>query len=295
MNYFNIFKTVTKKLQGKNLGAIPGVRQLHRILYTTLRPKGVTETKLFGRRFFVDATDMGEAHEILIHGVFSPFETKIFRDYIKPGMTFVDIGAHIGYFSVMGADSVGSNGKVYAFEPEPKNFSMLKKNIEANEFSNVVLEKCAISDCAGEMTLYIDKKNLGNMSLSSKNIPPEDAGGQVKVKTVTLDEYFKGKSVDYIKIDVQGAEADVFAGGEETLKKANIILLEFWPYGLKNMGADPRTFLQLLERTGFSFYMLNESKHTIKKTTIESLLNISGNRPEGKGWANVLCRKESKS
>jgi FkbM family methyltransferase len=292
MDAFSVFKKGTKALQGYNIGAIPGLRPLHRFLYQTFRPKGIVETKLFGSKFFVDAGDMGEAHEILLHGVFSPYETQVFRDEVKPGFSIVDIGAHIGYFTVLAAVGAGEKGKVYAFEPDPKNFALLKKNIEANDLTHVTFLQQGLSDKAGKLTLFRDKKNLGNMSLSAENIPTEDAGGSVDVVVTTLDEYMRGKSVDFIKIDVQGAEALVLAGGKETFGKARSILLEFWPYGLKNMKSDPRAFLVELENLGFSFYLMNEGKHTMKLRSVDELLQISGNRPDGKGWANVLCRRE---
>ncbi|TSC84133.1 MAG: FkbM family methyltransferase [Parcubacteria group bacterium Gr01-1014_17] len=291
---FSFFKLATRLFQGKNLGAwIPGLRPSHRFLLNALKPKGVVEIIVFGKTLFVDTRDSGEANEIILGEQYSPYETEIFRSLVNPGMTIADIGAHIGYFTIMAADLVGPSGRVYAFEPDPKNFALLSRSISANQFVNVVSENKAVSNKAGIETLFLDRSNLGNMSFSRQNIPADSSGGNVSVPTVTLDEYFSGLSLDIIKIDVQGAEGRVFECSKDTLHKVQFVLAEFWPFGLRNVGTDPRAFLEMFVRAGFSLYLLNEGAHTMKKKTIDELLLISGNRPEGKGWANILCVRDS--
>ncbi len=290
---FSFFKKINRLLQGNNVGAfVPGLRPLHHFLLAVLKPEGVVETKVFSRTLFVDMRDSGEADEIILHGCYSPYETKVFRSFIKPGMAVADIGAHIGYFTVQAADLVGARGQVYAFEPDSRNFALLSRSISANRFAHVRIEQKAISNRVGIETLFLDRSNLGNMSFSARNISADAFGGSVKVSTVTLDGYFSGLLLDIIKIDVQGAEGLVFEGGKETLAKVSAVLAEFWPFGLRNMGTEPRAFLEMFQRAGFSLYLLNENARTTKKKTIDELLLISGNRPGGKGWANILCRKE---
>ena len=290
---FSFFKLATRLFQGQNWGAfIPGLRPLHRFLLNTLKPRGIVETTVFGRTLFVNMRDSGEANEIIVSGQYSPYETEIFRSLLKPGMAVADIGAHIGYFTTMAVDLVGSSGRVFAFEPDPRNFELLSRSISANKFVNVIAENKAVSNKIGVETLFLDRYNLGNMSFSRQNIPADASSGSVSVPTVTLDEYFSGLPLDMIKIDVQGAESLVFEVGKKTLAKISVVLAEFWPFGLLNMGTEPRAFLEIFLRAGFSLYLLNEDAHIMKKKTADELLSISGNRPEGKGWANILCRRE---
>lgn len=289
---FSFFKRVNRRLFGRNLGAIPLARPLHRAFFNLLRPRGIVATKVFGRPFLVNAEDKGEGRDILLHGVYSPFETKMLRSLIKPNMRAVDIGAHIGYFTVMMADLAGEGGRVFAFEPEPKNFELLSKNIALNRFSNVSLHNLALGDKSGERELFTDNFNLGNPSFARKNIPRESTGEGIDVSVKTLDEILPaGEQIDFIKIDVQGAEALALAGAKQTLGRVKAMIVEFWPYGLRNVGSDPLNFLQGLTEQGFSLYVISEAKKEFKKKTPEELLNVANNRPEGKGWADIICYK----
>ncbi|MES2953244.1 MAG: FkbM family methyltransferase [Patescibacteria group bacterium] len=290
--FFSLFKGGTKALRGYNLGALPGIRALHAKLYGALRPRGFVEVPVFGRKMIIDAEDKGGAHEYLINNNFNPYETEVFRNVIKPGMSVIDVGAHIGYFSILAADGAGPTGRIYAFEPEPKNFELLKRNIALNNLTNVVCEQKALAERSGSDALYRDEQNLGNMSFAAANIPESHRGAVLTVSSVTLDEYCKDIPVDFIKMDVQGAEGKVLEGGLETARKAKVMLIEFWPYGLRNLGTDPRTFLDTIAGMGYTLYLLNESTHAMKPISPERLLGISANRPDGKGWANILCVRE---
>ncbi|HCX31114.1 MAG TPA: methyltransferase, partial [Blastocatellia bacterium] len=123
-------------------------------------------------------------------------------------MTVVDIGANVGYYTLIAASVVGASGKVYAFEPEPSNYELLTRNIAANGHKNVLPSPEAVSDRVGSMKLYIDSQNFGNRSFSQQNIVHD--GGAVDVNTTTLDCLCLSgkiaKQIDVMKIDAQGAE-----------------------------------------------------------------------------------------
>ena len=130
------------------------------------------------------------------------------------------------------------------------------------------------------------------MSFAPENISIDARAGSVAIETTTIDEYFASRPApQVIKIDVQGAEGLVCAGGEQTLKKVSAVLMEFWPFGLQNMGTDPCAFLEQLSRAGFVFYILQESTRSLKHKKPDQLLSVAHNRPEGKGWTNILCAR----
>lgn len=290
---FRLFKKINSLLFGKNLGSIPGARALHSFLYKILKPKGEIVSKVNGFKMFLDSNDQGEVKDIMLRGVYDKLETEIISNSVKEGDTALDIGAHIGYFTLVLARAVKESGKVFAFEPESKNFLMLKKNIEINNFENVVLENIALSSVSGKTNLFLDKDNLGNMSFSSKNIPKPSLGGKVEVEVQTLDNYANKieKRVSFIKIDVQGAEELVFWGGKNLLLRDKpVILMEFWPYGLKNNGTDPMSMLIFLHNLGYKFFVLDIKNQKLKSKNPMDLMNISANREGDKGWANVLCK-----
>jgi len=290
---FTVFKRITKYLQGRNLGKIPGVRRLYQFLFGIFKPQGlvVIMTKS-GNKMLVDTKDKGCAPYLMINGVHEEFETELVEKHIKKGMRVVDIGAHIGYFTIIFSKLVGGGGKVYAFEPEPYNYKLLVKNIELNNLSNsnIVLECCALSDKKGVVKLFLDKSNLGNVSMAKGNIPTVDLGKEVEVETVTLDDYLQDQKVDFIKMDIQGAEGLVIDGAKEVFTKNKLkLLIEFCPYNLRNLGTDPLGLLKQLESWGFKLRVIDGQRKMLKLSHPEAIVGISKNRPEGKGWTNLFC------
>ena len=122
-----------------------------------------------------------------------------------------------------------------------------------------------------------------------ENIPKGQGDGSIEVKKTTLDSFMKGRKIDIIKIDVQGAEGLVFEGGRDVLKNVKAVLLEYWPYGLRNCGSDPVSFLRMFKDQGFDIFVIDEGRKEMRPVEPESMPKISSNRPDGKGWCNVLC------
>ncbi len=223
-----------------------------------------------------------------MRGAYEPFETEIYKELIKPGMTVLDIGANVGYFSLIFSRCVGPKGKVHSFEPEPKTFSILKRNIEENAIDNATLNQVAVSaESGGTVLLYLDKNNLGNMSLSNGNIAPADLAGGVAVRTTTVDDYCGSMRVDFIKMDVQGAEALVIKGAEHVLRSNKLkMVLEFWPFGIRNCHADPLALVNQLQKWGFTLSVIDVNLKIVRVANAEALLKIEHQHV---GWANIVC------
>ena len=143
----------------------------------------------------------GVASRLSVGGVYEPMTTRIMKEIIKPGMDVVDIGANIGYFTLLMAKLTGDNGRVYAFEPEDKNFESLIRNIGLNGFKNIVPYRFALSDESGEAKLYISEYESGEHSMISQ----DDKSTSVDIKTIKLDSAIITK-VDLIKCDTEGNE-----------------------------------------------------------------------------------------
>ncbi len=290
MTLFSVFKRIHHALYGKNLGKIPGIRWLYAFIFSCLKPRGVSLIHTRAGDMYVDPKDKGEVPELMLKGVYDAYETELLENLVKEGMAVLDIGAHIGYFTLILSKAVGESGAVYAFEPEPKNFSLLSRNIELNKKQNVRLFPLALSNAVGKIKLFLDTANLGNMSLALSNIPAIDLEGEIEVETTTLDAFLLGKKIDFIKMDVQGAEGLVIAGGEEMLKNNKLkILMEFWPYGLRNLNTDPLLLLKKMETWGYTFRVIDGNNKILKPKWPEDILHVSANRPDGKGWTNILC------
>ncbi len=291
---FSIFAKAAGFLVKKGAGKIPYTGTLYSFLYNKIKPKGIIEIAVEGNKMFVNSHDSGIAHFLLVNKKYEEFETQLFKTFLKPGMVVIDIGANIGYYTLIAAQAVGKQGKVYSFEPEPKNYELLTKNIQVNKFENTHPIQKALSNKSGKIKLYLDENNLGNPSISKNNIPEEK--GFVEVETLTLDSFFQNKikniDLDIIKIDVQGAEGLVLEGSENILKKNNLkIFMEFWPYGLKNLNTEPLELLRRLEFYGFKIFLINPKKRVLQSLTKKEIIDLCEKTKDGKGFVNLLLEK----
>ncbi|MEK7551540.1 MAG: FkbM family methyltransferase [Patescibacteria group bacterium] len=205
-------------------------------------------------------------------GKWEEYETDLFKKNIKSGDIILDIGAHIRYYTLIAAKIVGNKGKVYAFEPDPKNFQILKRNTEENKYKNVVLVNKALSNKSGSIKLFLNKENTGDHRIYDS----ADNRKSINIQAITLDDFFKDKAkkVDLIKMDVQGAEVHIFNGGNNLIKRNNNIkiLTEFWPHGLELCGSSAKEYGTILKENKFKIYNIDEDKKAIKLISINELL-----------------------
>jgi FkbM family methyltransferase len=146
-------------------------------------------------------------------GCFEPHKVKLFERFVERGGVVYDVGAHVGYFSLLSARLVQNEGQVVAFEPNPENVRYLKRHIEMNGHSNIKVIEAALSNENGESCFDDDREN------STGRLSP---AGRIKVKTLTIDALVGSRQVPppgYLKVDVEGAEVLVLRGAESTIRK----------------------------------------------------------------------------
>ncbi|MDO8265286.1 MAG: FkbM family methyltransferase [Candidatus Parcubacteria bacterium] len=252
------------------------------------KPKKDIKIHLRGQIMFVRTIDRIAALYLRKFFLLENFETKIFGSFIKTGMTIVDIGANLGYYSLIAAELTGNEGKILAFEPEPENFSLLLKNIEANGYKNIKAFNLAVSDRSGKTNLFVCEESTG----SHKIYDSGENRKSIAVSSVSIDDFLgKTSKIDIIKIDVEGAEPYVFQGMKGVIE-ANpklIIICEFWPYALKTAGFNPKDFLATLANYGFIIYLINEDKKKIEELNQEDIFSRYGNK---KSSINLLLKKK---
>ena len=180
----------------------------------------------------------------------------------------IDVGANIGYFTILMGSIVGDSGKVYAFEPAEKNVRVLNKNVETNDLTEVVeVRSEAASDQNGTADLSIATFNKGSHSIAEA----KESEKVVKVPTIKIDDVVVN-DVDLIKIDAEGSEDKVIAGMEHILSEHTpIVILEYNPQLWER---NTKEALQPLFKAGLSPYEVRKNGETIK-ISIQEILERS--------------------
>ncbi|MBI2069227.1 MAG: FkbM family methyltransferase [Elusimicrobia bacterium] len=168
------------------------------------------------RRKKWDFASGGKVLRVLL-GSYEREQTALFERLIKPAGVVLDIGAHVGYYTLLSADLAGPSGRVFAFEPEPKNAAFLKKHVQMNACANVTVVEAAVGDKNG--TAYFDYGTGTGTGHLAQN-------GKLAVPVLTLDTFCAERSLTptHLKIDVEGAEMLVFQGGRETIERARPVI-----------------------------------------------------------------------
>lgn len=296
----NFLKSHSRLLLGRFLSILPSGSP--EFIYTTLlKPRILKKiTNNIIKRLMPKETEIEEgvfleldqsdpvASGAIALGVYERYETKLFRSKIKPAMTIIDIGANLGYYTVLASRLVGEQGLVLAFEPEPNFFKLLSKNINRNDIKNVNHYEMAIAEKKGISELHLSDENKGHNSL----IYSEELKTSVNVKTTTLDDFLNSqiiKKVDIIKMDIEGAEILAIEGMKNTLiKHTPLLFLEFSPHLIAKLNRNPIDFLSVLREIGYSVYHINKVRQSLDgvsdfKKFIDSI--TEGN------YADIYCEK----
>jgi len=244
---------------------------------------------LEGFKLVVHQHDIVISEFIKQRKIWAEAETRIFRELLKPGMVVIDVGANIGYFSLLASTLVGSGGTVHAFEPDPLNCRLLKKNIRLNRASNIKVIKAALSDNDERLSLFLNSDNKGDHRIWETN---QESRKKIHIRAMTLDQYVKKTAIvpSFIKIDVQGAEGKVLNGMKDTLKQNSTtnLLIEFWPTALRNCGTNPVELVQQIAKAGFTIRVVTDPlllgenivvKETFSSANAQKLVDLADAAP----------------
>lgn len=224
----------------------------------------------------------------MLWGNYEKETTALFKRIIIPGMTIIDIGAHIGYFTRIFSKHTGDKGKIYAFEADPENFILLQKNTK--HLKNIELFKTAISDKAGKIDFYHSDKSGCNSI-----IPAEFRQKRITVSYTKLDNFImaKGiKKVDLIKMDIEGGESTAMKGMQQLLATQNdiILVVEFNPDCLKQAQVHPVDFLKSIEYYGFIIFTITSTG--LKRIDAAKLLDYNSIVSK-ENFVNLYCTKKA--
>lgn len=212
-----------------------------------------------GFRIHVDPTDFAVGHTIARTGIYEPDVSSTVRRLLKPGHTFVDIGANIGWFSMLGASLVGPGGRVVAIEPNPRNVALLRQSARDNGFDNIDVLTVALAEVPGAVALETDGSNGRIIAIDGPPAQPVEASYVVATYPLDMLLHRAGvERVDAIKMDVEGAEPLALRGAAETIARDRPVLIsEFYPRALESGAAgSPPAYLAELRRLGYELSVI---------------------------------------
>jgi len=223
-----------------------------------------------GAKLFIPSFDKGVFEDVYVNSFYDAFFTP------QEGDTVIDIGAHVGAYSVKAGKRIGSTGTVLAIEPHPTSFGILRHNITANNLRNVVSKNIALGSVEGTMNLSFGD-DLKTTSGSINETGREPHGINVECKR--LDDLLleEGISwVDVIKIDTEGMEADILRGATEVLSNGVqklVIAAYHYPEEVNELS-------EILRETGFSVtkregYLYAISRQNIRPPSLHSSMIVA--------------------
>ena len=279
------------------LAHIPGAISLYKRTFKPLLFAKASSEGLVGITFptfvmYVDPKDtMGD---MAMGEVWEAATTEVFKKLIRPGDVVVDVGAHWGYFTLLAATLCSPAGSVYSFEPHPRNFALLARNVAANHLPNVVMAQSAVSNCSGSIQMFAAQSSMGH---SIKTIPEEWSAkdGQkpaaFSASAVSLDEYFAQTPLQprLVKIDIEGAEPLAWAGMKSLMARhpSLVLILEFNPAYLDAAAAGD--FLNQITAAGFAVAIIDDARRQLAVGSKAAVLNRF---VEGGNVCNVLAARD---
>jgi FkbM family methyltransferase len=311
-----LLKAAYGVLAGRGLSRIPGAEPVSDLLLR-LACRRLEVIQIQGSRMHVNLSDPDPSmrrtfRAYVLSRVHEEATTDLFRQVVKEGNVVLDLGANLGYFTLLAAKLVGPAGRVYSFEPEPRNFGYLRRNVELNGYEQVTAVQKAVSDRSGTVKLYLCSYDTGHHTIQQydgiRAYRPDLAGDRpefVEVDAVRLDDFLERKitPIHVIKMDVEGAEMLALSGMEKLIKANDrlTMFVEFFPLLIREMGSSPEELVsRLLEDFGFTVSVIPHDysmadtpsgNHGLRINTVEELMNLCRN-PED--HLNLLLKKPAR-
>lgn len=218
-----------------------------------LSKDGKVTKMIQGSKMILDLNDIGISRELATYGVHEKNSTAEVKKIITPGMQILEVGANIGYYALLETRLAGPMGHLYAMEPSPYNFDLLTENLNLNGLKNYDLYKLAAGATAGKAPFLLS----GRSNLSTFVEREDLTGEEVEVDVVRLDDMFKDKKVDFIRMDVEGYEGEILRGAENILssnQKPKYFFIEVHSELLHKKNSSARDIVEFLGKYGYEIH-----------------------------------------
>lgn len=254
-----IFLSLIKKVLSNS--SLPGRYWLAQIFTRYFFPKNlIVDGQLGAFRVSLNLSDTIQNQ--IYFEIYDPYETQLLQYCLIEGSNFLDIGANIGYYSLIASQIVGPSGKVHAFEPISANIAAFQQTIDRNQINNIVLNQVAVGSANGELILFTSENQPGSSGWASK-VPSERRQKECRVPMTSLDKYLGEGNfgpIRLVKMDIEGAELDALAGGQRVFSgpAAPDLIIEINPFLLQRQSLNPQSLIHALERCDYQLFLIGE-------------------------------------
>ena len=219
------------------------------------------------------------SREVCFTGQYEPQETALVQSILRRGMTFVDVGANWGYFTLLAANLVGRKGRVLSLEPDPRHFKSLSANVARSELHQVTALQVAAADEAGTLSLAGYDERGGNYGVSRIVADSNDQKQLFRVAANSLDQLFEEHSVasvDLMKMDIEGGEAFAIKGLAKSLTSHRVkrLLLELHPAQIAEHGSSVSEIVDSLQAAGYAGWTIDHSPITTRRVAYQKSLLV---------------------
>jgi len=257
-----IYYTKSKYTYRDMLKAILDSDEYQTNFYNFLPPGFLFMTERNGYRFWFDTRDR-EMGVLMAIGKYEPEATSLLEKLLKPGMQCLDIGAQTGYYSLLMARCISEDGRVLAYEPMERSYAILRKNITENKAEKIIT---TFNVACGAKKEKLSMRTVSNMYVA-------DVNGDLHIDCIALDDEIDIK-VDFVKIDAEGHEPQVFEGMKKTIEKNRpVIITEINAYWLSQAGSSFSGYAELLEGMDYKLFDIDRNLSPLNKQEDDPLRN----------------------
>jgi FkbM family methyltransferase len=276
-----IFSLLLKPFLGSGITEkFPFLRKVYEVFYNMMNKGYKTSRIPLGLDLKYNASDSGLGVYLSLKGEYEPFTTKLFIENIGKHDVFFDVGANVGYFSIIGKKA---GAEVYSFEPDKRNLDLLKENFEINKLSPNI-QPVALGNQEGEISFVENDLQQGNSQVSQA----ETAN---KVKITTLDNFVKNHvKPTFFKVDIEGYECEFLKGGKSFFESSRNLkmVMECNQKSLKEFGFSTEILIEQLEDYGFKVKVIDENHQEVfdasNKSRLKGILDKYN-------YTNLWCEK----
>ncbi len=219
--------------------------------------------------------------KLMFEGIYEVDMVNAMRKYLRPGDTFLDVGANIGYLSAIALGLVGQSGQVHSFEPVPQFFEKLKQVASLNPEYTLSANQCALGDAPGEADIKVSNvSNIGWNTMVPGMMSEETVLQSIKVPVATLSSYLAERSIDKVammKIDTEGYEYRVLKGLSAHLAATSnrpVLLVEIAPSAYPLLGTDLRALRDLLAGFGYNAVEVHDHRRPVDIISLTETTNV---------------------